>query len=142
VEVLHRIKNAGKQSLDLAPWALTMMAPGGVGIHGFPPRGKHPEVLYPTNPLVMWAFSNLSDHRWRYTRKYLMLHQDPKTPSRPSWAASIRTPGPPMRWAANCSSSATTPRIRRRTTPISAARSKPLPTPISWKWRRSVRCSI
>jgi hypothetical protein len=54
-----------------------MMAQGGVGIHGFPPRGKHPEVLYPTNPLVMWAFSNLADHRWRYTRKYLMLHQDP-----------------------------------------------------------------
>lgn len=77
VEVLHRIKNAGKQPLDLAPWALTMMAQGGVGIHGFPPRGKHPEVLYPTNPLVMWAFSNLSDHRWHYTRKYLMLHQDP-----------------------------------------------------------------
>jgi hypothetical protein len=77
VEVLHRIKNAGSHPLDLAPWALTMMAQGGVGIHGFPPRGKHPEVLYPTNPLVMWAFSNLSDHRWRYTRKYLMLHQDP-----------------------------------------------------------------
>jgi hypothetical protein len=78
VEVLHRIKNAGAHPLDLAAWALTMMAPGGVGIHGFPPRGKHPQVLYPTNPLVMWAFSNLSDHRWRFTRKYLMLHQDPK----------------------------------------------------------------
>jgi hypothetical protein len=77
VEVLHRIKNAGKHTLEIAPWALTMMAPGGVAIHGFPPRGKHPEVLYPTNPLVMWAFSNLSDHRWRFTSKYLMLHQDP-----------------------------------------------------------------
>ncbi|HTT63172.1 MAG TPA: hypothetical protein VMG35_15060 [Bryobacteraceae bacterium] len=77
VEVLHRIRNAGNHPLDLAPWALTMMAQGGVGIHGFPPRGKHPQVLYPTNPLVMWAFSNLSDHRWRFTRKYLMLHQDP-----------------------------------------------------------------
>src|ERR1017187_6690011 len=53
VEVLHRIKNAGSHPLELAPWALTMMAQGGVGIHGFPPRGKHPEVLYPTNPLVM-----------------------------------------------------------------------------------------
>jgi hypothetical protein len=78
VEVLHRIKNAGARPLDLAAWALTMMAQGGVGIHGFPPRGKHPEVLYPTNPLVMWAFSNLSDPRWHYTRKYLMLRQDPK----------------------------------------------------------------
>jgi hypothetical protein len=77
VEVLHRIRNTGGRALELAPWALTMMAPGGVGIHGFPPRGKHPEVLYPTNPLVMWAFSNLSDHRWKFTRKYLMLHQDP-----------------------------------------------------------------
>jgi hypothetical protein len=78
VEVLHRIRNASKHEMELAPWALTMMAPGGVGIHGFPPRGKHPEVLSPTNPLVMWAFSNLSDHRWRYTKKYLLLHQDPK----------------------------------------------------------------
>jgi len=77
VEVLHRIRNAGKTPLELAPWALTMMAQGGVAIHGFPPRGKHPEVLYPTNPLVMWAFTNLSDHRWRFLRKYLLLHQDP-----------------------------------------------------------------
>ncbi|MFN7994438.1 MAG: hypothetical protein U0Q18_12605 [Bryobacteraceae bacterium] len=78
VEVIHHLKNTGSHPVDLAPWALTMMAQGGVGIHGFPPRGKHPEVLYPTNPLVMWAFSNLSDHRWKFTRKYLMLHQDPK----------------------------------------------------------------
>ena len=78
VEVLHRIRNAGAHPLDLAPWALTMMAQGGIGIHGFPPRGKHPEVLAPTNPLVMSAYTNLSDHRWKFTRKYLMLHQDPK----------------------------------------------------------------
>ncbi|HVN02915.1 MAG TPA: hypothetical protein VMT86_00790 [Bryobacteraceae bacterium] len=77
VEVLHRIRNAGNHPVELAPWALTMMAQGGIAIHGFPPRGKHPEVLYPTNPLVMWAFSNLSDRRWRFTRKYLMLRQDP-----------------------------------------------------------------
>jgi hypothetical protein len=77
VEVLHRIRNAGTHPVELAPWALTMMAPGGVGIHGFPPRGKHPQVLSPTNPLVMWAFTNLTDHRWRFTRKYLLLHQDP-----------------------------------------------------------------
>jgi hypothetical protein len=77
VEVRHRIRNAGKQPAELAAWALTMMAQGGVAIHGFPPRGKHPEVLYPTNPLVMWAFSNLSDPRWKFTKKYLMLRQDP-----------------------------------------------------------------
>ncbi len=80
VEVNHRLRNAGSHPLELAPWALTMMAPGGVGIHGFPPRGKHPQDLAPTNPLVMSAYTNLSDNRWKFTRKYLLLHQDPKNP--------------------------------------------------------------
>lgn len=77
VEVLHRIRNATLWPLEFAPWALTMMAPGGTGIHGFPPRGTHPEMLAPTNPLVMSAYSDLSDPRWKFTRKYLTLRQDP-----------------------------------------------------------------
>jgi hypothetical protein len=55
-----------------------MMAQGGIGITGFPPRGTHPEMLAPTNPLVMWAFSDLSDRRWVFTTKYMMLRQDAK----------------------------------------------------------------
>ena len=78
VEVGHRIRNAGSKPVELAAWALTMMAQGGTGIHAFPPRGTHPEVLNPTNPLVMWAFTNLSDPRWKFTKKYLILRQDPK----------------------------------------------------------------
>jgi hypothetical protein len=77
VDVQHRITNAGAAPYRLAPWALTMLAPGGHGVHGFPPRGTHPEMLEPTNPLVMWAFSDLSDPRWKYTKKYLVLHGDP-----------------------------------------------------------------
>jgi hypothetical protein len=77
VEVLHRIRNTTLWPLDYAAWALTMMAQGGTGIHGFPPRGTHPEVLAPTHPLTMWAFSDLTDKRWKFTRKYMMLTQDP-----------------------------------------------------------------
>ncbi len=76
VEVIHHIKNAGNKPLNLAAWALTVMSPGGVGISGFPPRGTHPEILAPTNPLVMWAFTDFSDKRWQFTKKYLLLHQD------------------------------------------------------------------
>ncbi len=50
------------------------------GLIAFPPRGKHPEVLAATNPLVMWAYSDLSDKRWLFTRKYLSLRQDPANP--------------------------------------------------------------
>jgi hypothetical protein len=76
--IVHRLKNMLPWPIELAPWALTMMTPGGMGITGFPPRGPHPQILPPTNPLVMWAFTDLSDPRWKVTRKYLMLKQDPQ----------------------------------------------------------------
>jgi hypothetical protein len=81
VEVIHRIRNAGPKTRWLAPWTPTMMAPGGVGITGFPPRGGHPAVLTPTHPLALWAFSDLSDPRWIFTPKYVMLRHDPKVPA-------------------------------------------------------------
>lgn len=78
VQAIHSLHNASRKTQWLAPWVLAMMRKGGVGITGFPPRGTHPEVLPPTHPLVMWAFSDLSDKRWRFTKKYLILRQDPK----------------------------------------------------------------
>jgi hypothetical protein len=96
VEVLHRLRNTNKNTLELAPWALSMMAQGGVGIHGFPPRGTHPEVLAPTNPLVMWAFSDLTDKRWQFTKKYLILRQDPNNHGQPQKLGSFN----PHTWAA------------------------------------------
>jgi hypothetical protein len=84
VTVSHTLTNRSGRSWTFAPWALTMMAPGGHGITGFPPRGKHPEVLAPTNPLVMWAFSDLSDPRWKFLKKYLVLRQDAKNTGQPT----------------------------------------------------------
>jgi len=83
VEVLHRLRNTKSTAWQFAAWALTMMAPGGHGITGFPPRGTHPQQLAPTNPLVMWAFTDLSDPRWKFTTKYMILTQDPKNMNQP-----------------------------------------------------------
>jgi hypothetical protein len=80
VTISNRISNRSLQQLEFSPWALTMMAPGGVAISGFPPRGTHPQNLEPTNPLVMWAYTNLADQRWVFTRKYLILRQDRHNP--------------------------------------------------------------
>lgn len=80
VEVIHQIRNAWANDCRISLWVLTMMAPGGAGIHGFPPRGTHPEMLAPSNPLVMWPFTNLADRRWRLLQKYLVLLQDPANP--------------------------------------------------------------
>jgi hypothetical protein len=81
VEVTNRIANKGAHPRVMASWALTMMAPGGTGIVVFPPRGTHPKDLAPTNPLVMSAYTDFSDPRWHFTKKYLMLKMDPNATS-------------------------------------------------------------
>lgn len=81
VTVSHRIWNRSLFTLEFSPWALTMMAQGGMAITGFPPRGTHPANLEATNPLVMWAYTDLSDKRLTFTRKYLVLRQDRANPS-------------------------------------------------------------
>ncbi len=77
VTVRHQIRNTSPRLQEAAAWALSIMAQNGIGITGFPPRGKHPDVLPPTNPLVMWAFTDLTDPRLVFTKKYLTLRQDP-----------------------------------------------------------------
>lgn len=77
VTVTQRITNKTLFPLEFSVWAMSMMAQGGVTITGFPPRGRHPIDLAATNPLVMWAYTDLSDKRWTFTKKYMMLRQDP-----------------------------------------------------------------
>lgn len=77
VTVIHRLTNRSLFPLEYSVWSLTMMAPGGLSITGFPPRGKHPANLEATNPLVMWAYTNLADKRWVFSKKYMTLKQDP-----------------------------------------------------------------
>jgi hypothetical protein len=81
VEIVNRVKNAGLLPVEFAVWVLTVMAPGGVAVTGFPPRGTHPEDLVPSNPLIMWPFTDLTDPRWKFLRKYLVLRQDPANTS-------------------------------------------------------------
>lgn len=76
VEIVHRIVNRNPWAIELAPWTLTQAAPGGVAFSGFPPRGTHPEMLLPTNPLVMWAYTKLGDPRWTWGNRFFALRQD------------------------------------------------------------------
>lgn len=78
VTVTHRIENTRPAPRRLAVWGLTQMAPGGLAIAAFPPRGSHEEILLPTNPLTMWAYTNFADPRWTFTQKYVTLRNAPE----------------------------------------------------------------
>ncbi len=91
VTVTHTIRNDGLWSIKMAPWALSVMAPGGLGIMPLPPRGSHGENLLPNGGLVFWPYTNFADPRWRWGFENICVQQDPKmnTPIKFGMAANI-----------------------------------------------------
>lgn len=75
--VVHRLRNLNAWPVELAPWALSVMAPGGVGIAPLPARGAHPEHLVPTSTLAIWPYTNLADPRWQWGERLIRLQQQP-----------------------------------------------------------------
>jgi hypothetical protein len=80
VTLTHRLENTGSHARRLAPWVLSQMAPGGVAITTFPPRAGHDVMLQPTNPLVMWGYTYLTDKRYKFLNHYLLLRYDKENP--------------------------------------------------------------
>ncbi len=78
--VTHRLINESDHPVELAPWALSVMAPGGVAILPLPPRGRFPEQLLPNGVLTLWAYTDLADPRWVFGRTGILLRQDAARP--------------------------------------------------------------
>jgi hypothetical protein len=80
VTLTHRLRNSGFTSLEAAPWALSVMAQGGQAIIPFPKKGAHPQDLLPNNRLILWPYTDMTDPRWHWGKKFIRLDQDPKNP--------------------------------------------------------------
>jgi hypothetical protein len=85
VTVVHRITNVGSKPADLAPWALTVLAPGGVEViplpekkphPGSPKNARSPADFAPNQTMVMWSYFDFKDPRWSFGSKYITLRQD------------------------------------------------------------------
>lgn len=77
VTVTHTVQNLNPWTVELAPWALSVMAPGGTAVFPLPPRGSHQGNLLPTGHLITWAYTNMADPRWSWGEQYILLRQDP-----------------------------------------------------------------
>jgi hypothetical protein len=95
VNVAHRITNRGPWPIELAVWALSVMADSGEAIYPQEPYRPHPDCLVPARPLVLWHFTDMTDPRWTWGRKYIRLRQDPKAKTKQK-AGMLNTAG----WAA------------------------------------------
>jgi hypothetical protein len=85
VTVTHRIIYSGNEPTELAAWALTVLAPGGVEIIPLPPKRPHPGPperaalpadYAPNQKMVLWPFTDLSDPRYTWGGRYVLLRQD------------------------------------------------------------------
>lgn len=87
VTVVHRLRNKNLWDVELAPWALSVMAQGGIEVIPLPEKIAHPGSLEPgeqpdyrgfvnNQALILWPFTDLADPRLRLGTRYITLRQD------------------------------------------------------------------
>jgi len=95
VKVTHTLTNRGLWTIETAPWALTMLRPGGYGVLPFLPKGSHAGGdLLPNYALVPWTYTDLALPAWEMNRDFLGVNVGKATEAQklgitnyPGWAA-------------------------------------------------------
>jgi hypothetical protein len=89
VRITHRLANVGAKPLDVSPWVLSVMAPGGTALIPQPPLDLHPSEFpegrptgpkdfWPNREIVLWPFTDLTDGRYAYSRNFLRVTHHPE----------------------------------------------------------------
>lgn len=85
VTVVHRYTNIGEGPIELAPWSVSVMAPGGVEIIPLPDKRPHPSNpkqarsaadFAPNQLMAVWPYLDFQDPRWRFGTKFITLRHD------------------------------------------------------------------
>jgi hypothetical protein len=74
--IIHRMWNRNLWAVELAPWALSVMAGGGEAILPLPPRCSHDENMLPVNTMSMWGYTDMSDSRYTWGRRFILVRHD------------------------------------------------------------------
>lgn len=76
VTVTHKITNKDIWPIEFAPWAMTIMLGGGKTIIPQEPFISHDDKLSPCRSMTLWNFTDMSDPRWTFGKKYIQLKTD------------------------------------------------------------------
>lgn len=76
VRLTHRLINRNVWAIEIAPWCLSVMAPGGRAIAPQEEFHPHPDVLHPARPLVLWHFTRMNDPRFTWGDRLIQLRED------------------------------------------------------------------
>lgn len=73
-EIKHKLKNESLWDIEVAAWALSVMAPGGTAV--VPQPQGDPDALLPNRYLTVWPYTNMGDPRAVWGEKFILLKQD------------------------------------------------------------------
>ncbi len=76
VRVRHTLRNTSDKPIMCALWALSVMAPGGTAIVPHERFIPHAEKVLPARPMVLWNYTDMTDPRWTWGKKFVRLRQD------------------------------------------------------------------
>ncbi len=79
VTVVHKITNHAAWDVTLAPWAMSVLAPGGFEIV---PQPTKDTGLLGNRMLALWPYTNMMDSRVTWGNTYIGLKQEPGHPDK------------------------------------------------------------
>ncbi|WP_409345739.1 hypothetical protein [Paenibacillus sp. MBLB4367] len=72
VTVVHCVTNNGPWGAEFAPWALSVMAPGGTAIV---PQTTRDAGMLPNRTISIWSYTKMNDERVTWGERYIWLKQ-------------------------------------------------------------------
>ena len=95
--LFHTLQNDGLWPVELAPWAITQLALGGVAILPQPRESLDPHSLRPNRCLVLWPYTTFADPRVELHDDHWLVHGQSQLPpckigylNRHGWAGYLR----------------------------------------------------
>ena len=76
VEINHILENKNMWDIKIAPWALTVVKPGGRLIIPSEPFKSHADELLPARPLVLWQYTKMNDPRYTWGDRFITVRND------------------------------------------------------------------
>jgi hypothetical protein len=73
-KVEHRLRNDNVWDIELAAWALSVMAPGGAAV--VPQPQGDVKALLPNRYFTLWPYTDMADKRLTWGRKFMILRQN------------------------------------------------------------------
>jgi hypothetical protein len=74
VVIDHTLTNDGLWPVELAPWAITQLKPGGVGILPQVTGDADPDGVLPNRRLAIWPYTDVQGRHLQWSNQYIFVH--------------------------------------------------------------------